>query len=209
MDPVQQTAQEAPTTTTTTASADEFAPIEINGQTFTLRGHVPTKGRGKGKLQCIFEPEKNPDGSYNYSALFDKIKEVVGEENWNKTIWSDVVRQACLDATNMALEASDDGKPHDEDYSTAFIESFISSTRRAGEHLKDIRERVAAIMAEVAPLLLRMNQSPNSPDYTPLSDEETLRTATLMEEFTTLNQKLEKKSRKGEAKKAKKEAVAA
>lgn len=179
---------------------DEFSTITMEGQEFTLRGHTPAKGKAKGRLQLLLEPEKDETGALDYDELFAKLKAVVGEENWNKTIYAEVVRQACLDATQEAIKASTDGIPHDDDYEASFKAYYLPTTRRTGEHIKDLRARVGVIMAEVAPMLLRLNTPADAPNANPLSEEEMLRCTVLMEEFTALTVKIEGKSRKGEKK---------
>lgn len=198
-----QETQETPETTETPVEQDSFDTIVINEIPFTLRGTKQKKGKVKGKLLCILEPDKAPDGSLDYQALFDKLAQAVGKENWFKTVFAEVVRQSCLDATTQALKASEDGIPHDEDYAQGIIQYYLPSTRRTGEHVKDLRERAMAIYAEAAPMLLRLHTPADSPDYRPLTPEEQNRCVTLMEEFTTINQKLEDKSRTGKGKKKK------
>ena len=167
---------------------------EINGQDFTLIG-TTKKGKGKGAGQPLFLLKVEP----NAKDFALKVASAVGEENFWKNVVA-LIRTACKDSTLQMLSTATDGEPTTEGFNKAFNEWWTDDTRRSGPHVKDIKEKLQAIFAEVSPLMNRAFDEKAEP----LSDEDRMKMLQLSTEFSDLQAKLEKiqgarKGKKGKA----------
>lgn len=188
-------------TPTTPEVPDTVQEIQIGENVFSIVGTTHKKGKSKGEPAFFL---KQPDDG-NFEPLFADIAEAVGKENWYKTVYAEVVRQACNDATKQAIATAADGKVSDAGWAKAFQEYFLPSTRRSGVHIKDLREKAMEIFGELNPLLARHFEveklptgEPN-PKYNPLSTQEHNRMLQLTLEYGDVNNKIEERSRKGKA----------
>lgn len=150
------------------------------------------KGKAKGKVQLFIQPF---EGETLY-AFHMRVRQVVGEENYDKCCQAEVIRRACLDATTQAIQSSENGQLSDVGFSNAFTQWFLPATRRSGVHIKDLREKAQEIFSELNPLLLRHFQFKPGQEGS-LNEAEHNRMLQLTLEYSDLNTKIEEKSRKG------------
>lgn len=160
-----------------------------SGRVFeTLQG-VHTKGKAKGNIRIILNLDlSRPDP-------FSDLKAEVGVENWNREIMA-LIREKCNDATHDAVAESTDGIPEDTVWARKFLEQWVSSTRRSGVGVKQLREKLGELFQELNPLLMKQAKAPKE-----MTAEETNRLLTLLADYGDLNEKIEARSRKGKAKK--------
>lgn len=178
--------EQQPNTDAAEAAAEETSPDteephEINGQSFTLIGTTTKKGPKKGQPLCILKVEPNNE------VFINKVRTAVGAENFDKCIIT-MVRTACKDATLQAISQAEDGVPTDEGFNKGFIEWFTDETRRSGPHVKDIKEKLQSLFAEVSPLMNRAFDQKAEP----LTEAEHNKMVQLSVEFSDLQAKLEK-----------------
>jgi hypothetical protein len=189
---------EAPKVATPAETANQEAeaskatedPISIGNQDFVVIGDTVPKGKSKGRLRYNLKPEPN------YPDFFKRIGKAVGEENFFKCVFAEVIRRACNDATLQAISESKDGKVSDVAFGKAFTDWFLPSTRRSGVHIKDLREKAQELFSELQPLLLRHFQYKPGEEGS-LDEQEYNRMLQLTLEYSDLNTKIEDKSRKG------------
>lgn len=162
-------------------SPDTEEPHEINGQQFTLIGTTTKKGPKKGQPLFILKVEPNNE------VFINKVRTAVGAENFDKCVIT-LIRTACKDGTLQASSQSEDGIPTDEGFNKGFLEWFTDETRRSGPHVKDIKEKLQALFAEVSPLMNRAFD----PKAEPLTEQEHNKMVQLSVEFSDLQAKLEK-----------------
>lgn len=173
---------------------DVISDIQIGPKVHKLRETEIKKGKGKGNILYLIEVDlSKPDA-------FKDIVESVGLANWNRTVYAQVVRQACKDATHDAMK---DGEVADVDWAREFIEQFVQDNRRSKVGVKQLREKQAELFQEVQPLMLKQAHGEK------LTPEQNNRLLELLAQFGELNAKLEDLGKKGKARKQKKEAVAA
>lgn len=166
--------------------------VGVSTDTFRCRGTTVKKGKGKGRVAFFYEPNEGE----SLRSFHDRIRLVVGEENYDKCVQAEVIRKACNDATVQALQTAEDGKVSDVALSKAFCEWYLPSTRRSGVHIKDLREKAQEIFGELNPLLIRHFQHKPGEEGS-LSEEEHNKMLQLTLEYSDLNTKIEEKSRKG------------
>lgn len=162
--------------------------IVIAGITFQAVETEVAKGRYKGKYQFLL------DFDFSKPDCFADLRKAVGEENWNRIIYTEVIRPACNDATADATDAN--GAVSDVDWETKFRQWWIAATRRTdGGGVKQLREKRDEIMAELTPVLPELakgNLTPGTPDH--------LRVLSLLADLEEVNSKIEAR-RKGRTKK--------
>lgn len=161
---------------------DTESEIRVGPKTLTMIETTVKKGPKKGDARYYIKVDLTKDNP------FADIIEAVGKENWNRTVMA-LVRSACDDATHDAT--NDKGQLTDEDWAKQFIEQFISAGRRSTTGVKQLREKHAAILADLQPLMMKQAHGEK------LAPEENTRLLQLLADFGDLSEKIEKKSRKG------------
>lgn len=163
-------------------------PVElpIRGTNFAGVQTEHTKGKAKGKLAIFLTFDKFDD-----LHMYDSLATAVGAENWNKCIYSELIRKACNDATHESITES--GDVSDVDWGNKFAEWFLPATRRSdGGGIKALREQQQEIMTELTPVLPELakgNLKPGTPEH--------MRVLSLLADLEEVNSKIETKSRKG------------
>ena len=169
---------------------DQNITIEINGvETPCLVTHHK-RGKASGQEVCI------PVIDITADDPFTAIRNAVGKENWNRAVFTEVVKQAANDASSESR--SESGEITDQGYATAFAHWFLPATRRpGGVGIKELRAKQAEIFAETAPLMKRSYGQGE-----PLQKEEEARLLQLLTDYAEVAEKIEKASRTGKKKAA-------
>lgn len=162
---------------------DVESPIVIGTKTHTLIETTLKKGKGKGEIRYYLKVDLAK------ANAFADIIESVGLENWNRTVYAEVIRQACNDATHDATDK--DGNVTDADWAKKFQEQFVPGSRKSGTGVKQLREKQQALFAEIQPALMKQAKGEK------LTETENHRLLQLLADFQQVNEKIETKSRKG------------
>lgn len=172
----------------TTESQDREFDVEARGETLTLVETTHKKGKSAGKLAYFIKVDLTAEDP------FGSIRKIVGEENWNRAVMATLVRPNCNDATRDAM--SPEGTVSDTSWINAFSEQFLPGSRRSGTGIKQLREKIQAIMEEVQPYMLRLAKKET------LSDEDNNRYLNLVVEYADIQEKIEGAARHGKKTKA-------
>lgn len=154
---------------------------------------IQKKGKGAGTEHTVLIPLPNE----TYSQFLSSIAQDVGVANFEKAVATEVIRQACRDAEKdaeaAATKAGKDGQYTLAEWYEKFCAWFLGA-RASGEGVKQIREKLAAVMKEMEPLMQLHLKKETRDKMTP---DQVNRLLQLMAEFSDLSEKEEGKSRKG------------
>ena len=158
--------------------------IELNGHEFPAVDTEQSKGKNAGEPIVVLNfPVDN-------SEIFTKFAEAVGLQNFWSTVFKEVIRPACLDASSSAIDEAT-GKIEESAYCAALIEEFLPSSRKAsGPSKKDLLELQSGIWAQLTPYISKQQKGQ-------LSQDEKMAFARLISEAEDVATKLESKTRKG------------
>jgi len=156
------------------------------------------KGPSKGELQILLDVDFNKTSKIEMPEAFCLTLRAVGPENFWPCLYRDCIRKICNDATHASIDP-DTGKSSEVGFTQAYYEGFLPARlQKGGAKKSELLEKQREIMAEMQPLMIvEINKS------RPLTDEEKAKMLSLLADYGDINEKLEKKSRKGvKAKKA-------
>lgn len=172
--------------------------IDVNGQLITWKQTTRSKGRGAGKPLFLIDPTDDLPGVIN------KVRLAVGDANFYRAVYTDVIRPYCGYATAESTPA--DGEPFvDSVLASSFLNQWISPTRKHTVGIKELKEKYAELVEEVSPFIEMQVANKlvvGTPDHN--------RMLQLFVALAELNGKIEERSRSGKKKtKEEKEKVAA
>jgi hypothetical protein len=157
---------------------------------------IQKKGKGAGTEHTVLIPLPTE----TYTQFLARYAKAVGQANFEKSIATEVIRQASRDAEKdaetAAAKAGKDGQYTLQEWMDEQAKWHLPGARRAGEGVKQIREKLIAVMKEMEPLMDK------SLKKQPMTQDELNRLLQLMAEFSELSEKEEGKSRQGKTKKA-------
>lgn len=181
--------------TATVEAPEKEAPKEqrfnvtVDGLNFVLIEGEVARGPRSGEKSVLLEVDLSKDDP------FEDVIKLVGRKNWNQTIYRDVFKPACNDATADSIR-EEDGEYEDTVWFAKFKNAFVAPTRQSGTGVKQLREKRDALYAKINPLLMKSVE-----DKEHFTQEEGLELLRLIPELKGIIAQIEKKSRTGAGKK--------
>ncbi len=162
---------------------DEIGLMDFDGVKINIRSTTQKKGKGAGARVLV------PEINFNDVAPYSDLIKFVGVENWNKTLWDDIVRKAFFDSSKSSVDANT-GLISEDTFKTK-VKAWFLPTSRGGSEEKKLKHRRVEVMEELVPMLMKQASGEE------FSLEERNHYFELKSEFEDIEAKLEAPSRKG------------
>lgn len=165
--------------------------IDINAFSFPAIQTEQTKGKNAGETIVVL------DFPSDDATLYDNFRSAIGEANFLATLFREVIKPACYEASDAAFDEKT-GEIEQSKFLTALSEYFLPASRKSsGPSKADLQKQQAEVMSEITPYFAKFQSGT-------ITDEEKLVMSRLITEMEDIATKIEAKGRKG-----KKPAVAA